>query len=518
MAQPLPTDDIARIYDASSMDSEEITNVLVKRFERRPQGYSYTNIGTRVLVALNPFEAQDSSSDDSALRYVEDYRDTSPDRPELVSHVFRTAEQAYLHMRQTGLNQSLAFIGESGSGKTEQRRLAFRFFSLLRTHSKKDVKLFVKLQQADIVLEAFTNAKTTSHGNASRVGTYIELQFDQRGRAVGVKTLTYLLEKARVTDTPPDERNFHIMYYLANGTTSENRLHFGMPADVISFEYLGHPGPAQRISNTSDVEQFADLCMAMKHIGLHKRYQRHIFSVLGAILCLGNLLFAFESQDGFDSAVVRNTDLLHQVSKVLGVDPIMLETVLTTKTQVVGNESCTVYLDAKGASVRRSELARGMYSLLFNWVVEFINGRFCREDNERETFIGMLDFPGWQSQRRNGYEQLCTNYANERIQHFMFHQVFEVGNDDYKADSLMSGPGFVDFPDRTECLDLFIKGKSGLFFIMDRQANEILGKGPAAAAAGKRGRKKGRKDSVSSMSEFTADADERMSAFQLLSS
>ncbi|KAJ1938392.1 hypothetical protein GGF37_004824 [Kickxella alabastrina] len=110
MAQPLPTDDIARISDASSMDSEEIANVLVKRFERRPQGYSYTNIGTRVLVALNPFEAQDSSSDDSALRYVEDYRDTSPDRPELVPHVFRTAEQAYLHMRQTGLNQSLAFM------------------------------------------------------------------------------------------------------------------------------------------------------------------------------------------------------------------------------------------------------------------------------------------------------------------------------------------------------------------------------------------------------------------------
>ncbi|KAI7833728.1 chitin synthase-domain-containing protein [Kickxella alabastrina] len=503
MAQPLPTDDIARISDASSMDSEEIANVLVKRFERRPQGYSYTNIGTRVLVALNPFEAQDSSSDDSALRY-------------LVPHVFRTAEQAYLHMRQTGLNQSLAFIGESGSGKTEQRRLAFRFFSLLRTHSKKDVKLFVKLQQADTVLEAFTNAKTTSHGNASRVGTYTELQFDQRGRAVGVKTLTYLLEKARVTDTPPDERNFHIMYYLANGTTSENRLHFGMPADVISFEYLGHPGPAQRISNTSDVEQFADLCMAMKHVGLHKRYQRHIFSVLGAILCLGNLLFAFESQDGFDSAVVRNTDLLHQVSKVLGVDPIMLETVLTTKTQVVGNESCTVYLDAKGASVRRNELGRGMYSLLFNWVVEFINGRFCREDNERETFIGMLDFPGWQSQRRNGYEQLCTNYANERIQHFMFHQVFEVGNDDYKADSLMSGPGFVDFPDRTECLDLFIKGKSGLFFIMDRQANEILGKGPAAAAAA--GKRAGRRAArIRDKNDFyqSVDSKNEMNSFMV---
>ncbi|KAJ2239559.1 hypothetical protein GGI13_007978, partial [Coemansia sp. RSA 455] len=404
--------------------------------------------------------------------------------------------------------------GESGSGKTEQRRLAFRFFSLLRTHSKKDVKLFLRLQQADIVLEAFANAKTTAHGNASRVGVYTELQFDQRGRAVGAKTLTYLLEKARVTDTAAEERNFHVLYYLANGASAENRTHFGMPNDIISFEYLSRhtAGAMQRISNISDIEQFADLCTAMKHVGLHKRYQRHIFAVLGAILCLGNLVFVFESQDGFDSAVVRNTDLLHQVSKVLGLDPITLETALTNKTQSVGNESCTVYLDARGAAVRRDELARALYSLLFNWVVEFINGRFCREDSERESFIGLLDFPGWQAQRRHGYEQLCSNYATERLQHFMFHQVFEVGNDEYQAEGMAVHVPTVDFPDRTGCVDLFIKPKSGLFSIMDRQAAEMLGQDKRA------NKRKGDKGgSISSQREFTADADDRMAAFQLLS-
>ncbi|KAJ2160693.1 hypothetical protein GGF46_002050 [Coemansia sp. RSA 552] len=515
MAQLLETDDLARLPEAEPMDDEQVVNELVKRFERRPQGQPYTNIGTRILVALNPFEAQEASSDESAMRYVDDYRDTSPQRPELPPHVFRTAEQAYLHMRQTGLNQSLVFIGEAGSGKTEQRRLAFRFFSLLRTHSKKDVKLFVRLQQADIVLEAFANAKTASHSNASRVGTYTELQFDERGRTVGAKTLTYLLEKARVTDTPPEERNFHVLYYLANGASPESRANFGMPADITTFEYLSRSSFGMRAgSNISDIEQFADLCMAMKHIGLHKRYQRHIFAVLGAILCLGNLSFVYESQDGFDSAVVKNTDLLHQVSKVLGLDPISLETALTNKTQTVGTESCTMYLDAHGAALRRDELARALYSLLFSWLVEFINGRFCREDNERESFVGMLDFPGWHTQRRNHYEQLCTNFANERLQHFMFHQVFEVGNDEYESEGIRSSIPHIDFPDRTACLDLFIKPKTGLFCIMDRQANEILGKGAGA----KKGKKKGRRDSISSSHEFTQDADERMAAFQLLSS
>lgn len=111
MVHSLPNDDLARLPDnaSSTMDSEELVNLLVKRYERRPHGHPYTNIGTRLLVALNPFETQDSCSDDSALAYVDNYRDTSVDREELPPHIFKTAEQAYLHMRQTGLNQSLIF-------------------------------------------------------------------------------------------------------------------------------------------------------------------------------------------------------------------------------------------------------------------------------------------------------------------------------------------------------------------------------------------------------------------------
>ncbi|KAJ2795315.1 hypothetical protein H4R21_005157, partial [Coemansia helicoidea] len=302
-----------------------------------------------------------------------------------------------------------------------------------------------------------------------------------------------------------------------------SRTHYGMPTDIGSFDYLTHPGVGMRGAASGDAEQFADLCTAMKHIGLHKRYQRHIFAVLGAVLSLGNLAFTYESQDGFDSAVVKNTDLLQQVSKVLGLDAIALETVLTNKTQTVGGESCTVYLDSRGAALRRDELARALYSLLFNWLVEFVNGRFCREDAERATFIGLLDFPGWHTQRRNKYEHLCSNYANERIHHFMFHQVFEVGNDEYAAEGIAAKVPQIAFPDRTGCLELFVKPTTGIFSIMDRQAAEILGQ-TAGGGGGRKGKGKKikkrepeRSDSAGSSREFTSGADERMAAFQLLS-
>ncbi|KAJ2678677.1 hypothetical protein GGH99_005634, partial [Coemansia sp. RSA 1285] len=153
--------------DAASRTKDGIDNVLIKRFEQRPDCQPYTNIGDRLLIALNPNETLDLASDERALQYIDDYRDTSVTRENLPPHVFR------------------------------QRRLVTRFLSLIRAHSKKDSRLYARIQNADIVLEAFTHAKTAVHNNGSRLGSYMEIQFDNRGRTVGAKTLTYLLEKSR---------------------------------------------------------------------------------------------------------------------------------------------------------------------------------------------------------------------------------------------------------------------------------------------------------------------------------
>ena len=137
--------------------------------------------------------------------------------------------------------------GETGSGKTEQRRLAMRLFSLIRSQSKKDSKLHQRIQCADIVLEAFTHAKTVEHNNASRIGSLYELQYDKQGRTSGMNTLVYLLEKSRLTATPNDERNFHIFYYLANGVTAEERNTFGLLEPGHNYSYLNRRETVQSI-------------------------------------------------------------------------------------------------------------------------------------------------------------------------------------------------------------------------------------------------------------------------------
>jgi chitin synthase len=106
---------------------------------------------------------------------------------------------------------------------------------------KKGSKLGTQVPAAEFILESFGSARTLFNPNASRFGKYTELQFNDRGRLAGVKTLDYCLERARVAGAPSGERNFHIFYYLVAGATPEERAHLRL-ADKGAYRYLGARG------------------------------------------------------------------------------------------------------------------------------------------------------------------------------------------------------------------------------------------------------------------------------------
>ncbi|KAJ7164534.1 glycosyltransferase family 2 protein [Mycena filopes] len=465
--------DLALVWPVSD---DVILNILRERFMTDT---IYTNIGTAALVALNPHKYVASSSDSVLQKYAAHYRDTSPHKDPLPPHIFQLANNAYYHMKRTTQDQSIIFSGETASGKSENRRLAIKTLLELSVSpaGKKGSKLATQVPASEFVLESFGNARTLFNPNASRFGKYTELQFSERGRLVGVKTLDYYLERNRVSGAPNGERNFHIFYYLVAGASAEERQHLHL-LDKTTYRYLGQHRSAPALAPSSagpvdDSSRFEQLKVALKTIGLSKRHVAQTCQLIAAILHLGNLEFTIDRGRNEDAAVVRNTDLCEIAASFLGVHPGDLEAALSYKTKLVKKELCTVFLDPDGASDNRDDLAKTLYSLLFAWLNEHINQRLCRDDFT--TFIGVFDLPGPQnlSSRPNSLDQFCVNFANERLQAHLQHTLFNAHVAEYTTEGLI--PAYLPatgtpFFDNGECIRLLQNKPGGLVHIMDDQA------------------------------------------------
>ncbi|KAF7347345.1 Glycosyltransferase family 2 protein [Mycena venus] len=463
------------VDDLASLSAPSDDAIVACLRERFMSDNIYVGIGSSGLVALNPHKYVSSNSDSVMHKYAANYRDTSEDKEQLPPHIFQLVNNAYYHMRRTTQDQSILFTGETASGKSENRRLAIKTLLELSVSNpgKKGSKLGTQVPASEFALESFGNARTLFNPNASRFGKYTELQFSDRGRLQGIKTLDYYLERNRVAGAPNGERNFHIFYYLVAGATPDERQHLHL-LDKTTYRYLGQhrtpSGPSAR--PTDDAVRFDQLKAALKTIGLSKRHVAQTCQLVAAILHLGNLEFMIDRNRNEDAAVVRNTDVCELVSDFLGVHPGDLEAAMSYRTKLVKKELCTVFLDPDGASDNRDELAKMLYSLLFAWLNEHINQRLCKDDFS--TFIGLFDLPGPQnlSSRPNSLDQFCINFANERLQSWTQHRLFESHVPEYTTEQLIPRLLPASFPyfDNSECIRLLQNRPGGLVHIMDDQA------------------------------------------------
>ncbi|KAG1641830.1 hypothetical protein G6F44_005444 [Rhizopus delemar] len=412
--------------------SSSIANCLRTRYSEHK---IYTNISSRHILALNPLKPLPLNDDQASLEYVAAYKDATGHPPSLDPHLFDLVNRIYFHMRRTGSDQAIVLRGVSGSGKSDVRQLTLRHLVRLSSH-KKESKVQTQIIESQRLLEAFGHCQTNKGTSSSRYGYYSEIQFNERGRMIGSKILHYSLESSRVTSDCVQsslDGNFNIFYYLLAGVSPDERTTLQL-LDPSSYTYLQKF--SKRAILPTDAERFEDLKTAMKTCGFRKEQMGRIIQLAATILHLGNLTFIDPQGTGTqEAAFVKNTELLDLVADFLGLDPHALENVLTFKTTLIRKDITTLILNAEQASLQRDELCQVLYSLLFSWIVEKINSKTCVE--EFNSFIGLLDFPGLQSDYPvAGFEQLCINLCSEHIQAYVDRTLFEVEADLFRAEGI----------------------------------------------------------------------------------
>uniref|UniRef100_A0AAV2JWH5 Myosin motor domain-containing protein n=1 Tax=Knipowitschia caucasica TaxID=637954 RepID=A0AAV2JWH5_KNICA len=315
--------------------------------------------------------------------------------------------------------------------------------------------------------QAFGNAKTEENNNSSRFGKFIQLNYLESGVIRGAVIEKYLLEKFRLVSRDKNERNYHVFYYLLVGASKEEQkeFHLQKPQD---FHYL-RQGDLQLEDEESLGQEYRRLHQAMEMVGFLPSTKKQIFSILSVILHLGNLTYSSKS----GGLKVGPDEALNTLSALLKVKKEVLQTTLTTRRAVVSAEVVLSKFTVKEATKMRDSMAKSLYSALFDWIIFHINhallNRRDMEDSVSCLSIGVLDMFGFENLHKNSFEQLCINFANEKLQHFIINHIFTLQQADYVSEGLVWQN--IDYTDNIGCVHLLSEKPTGLFELLDKESS-----------------------------------------------
>ncbi|CAN1239210.1 VIII-2 [Linum grandiflorum] len=448
-ANPDILDGVDDLMQLSFLNEPSVLHNLKYRYT---EDMIYSKAGP-VLIAVNPFK-------DVPLygkKAVDAYKQKDMAWP----HVYALADAAYDQMMRDEKNQSIIISGESGAGKTETAKYAMQYLAALGGGSG---GMELEMLQTNCVLEAFGNAKTSRNKNSSRFGKLIEIHFTKLGKICGAKIQTFFCEQSRVVQVGDGERSYHVFYQLCSGAPSLLREKLSLKA-AAEYKYLNQ-SECFEIDGVDDAVKFHKLQDAFESLKIPKEDQERVFEILAAILWLGNI--TFQTVDNENHVEVLPDEALANASKLMKCTALGLMVALSTHKIRAGNDNISKKKTLQQAIDARDALAKFLYGNLFDWLMEQINKLLDGSQNTWRS-INILDIYGFESFKKNSFEQFCINYANERLQQHFNRHLLKLEQEEYEEDGIDWTK--VDFEDNQDCLDLFEKKPIGLLSLLDEESN-----------------------------------------------
>ncbi|XP_071573945.1 unconventional myosin-Ie isoform X1 [Temnothorax nylanderi] len=423
--------------------------------KRYMDDYIFTCIGP-VLVSVNPFKQMPYFGE----KEVEIYQGAAP--YENPPHIYGLADEMYRNMLIDNESHCVIISGESGAGKTVAAKYIMSYVARVSGGGKKVQKVKDVILESNPLLEAFGNAKTVRNNNSSRFGKYVEMQFGSGGQPNGGKISNFLLEKSRVTCHNPGERNFHIFYQLTTGANQEMKTEFGL-TDLNYYQYLSYGGN-YKVDGTNDARDFQETLKALSVMGIKDAEVMNIFRLVAGILHVGNIQFVEKG----NYSQIADKQFLEFPAYLFGISAEHLSYKLISREfeSKWGNqsESVDVTLNVEQALYARDALAKDIYARLFDYLVKKVNS--AMETNTDGYEIGILDIYGFEIFDKNGFEQFCINFVNEKLQQIFIELTLKAEQEEYVSENIRWTP--IDYFNNAIVVEL-LEGKRppGLFLVLD---------------------------------------------------
>ncbi|KAG9485987.1 hypothetical protein GDO78_008861 [Eleutherodactylus coqui] len=428
-----------RVEDLASLVYLNESSVLHTLRQRYGGNLLHTFAGP-AMVIMNPMSSPSIYSEKVMHMFKGCRReDTSP-------HIYGVAQAAYWNMLMTRQDQSIVLLGSSGSGKTTSCQHVIQY---LATVSGSTGKIFSaeKWQAVYTMLEAFGNSGSSLNGNSTRFSQIISLDFDQAGQVASATIQTMLLEKLRVVRRPENEATFNVFYYLLAGADSALRteLHLNHLADNNVFGITSKGEDKQK-----SAQLFSKLQAAMKILGVSSEEQKVFWLILGAIYHLGSAGATKAGRKQF-----ARHEWAQKAAYLLGCSLEELSSsIFKHHAKTSGLQKSTSFRqglddasqgDGPGSKLSALEclegMASGLYSELFTLLISLLN-RALKSSQHSLCSIMIVDTPGFQNPelvkggRGATFEELCHNYAQERLQALFHEKTFAQELERYKEENI----------------------------------------------------------------------------------
>ncbi|GAV48167.1 hypothetical protein ZYGR_0I04640 [Zygosaccharomyces rouxii] len=412
-------------------DMSELTHLnepsVLYNLENRYQDDSIYTYSGLFLVAINPYN--------NVRIYTQEYMNLYHGSPKEDNkpHIFALAEEAYQRLLSVKQDQSVLVTGESGAGKTENTKRILQYLASITSEDKllstKQESFERKILESNPILESFGNSQTVRNNNSSRFGKFIKIEFDERGKINGAHIEWYLLEKSRIINQHPLERNYHIFYQLLQGLSSQELRKLEINSKSIKdYRFLSNSNPS--IPGVDDAKDFQELLSAFKIMGFADDEVNHVFQIISIILHLGNVEFLSERAE---QASIKND--ISALCRLLGVKENDFKAATLKPKSKAGREWVSQSKNAQQSRSILNSLSRTLYEKLFSFIVDKIN-RSLDHGSMTANYIGLLDIAGFEIFQNNSFEQLCINYTNEKLQQFFNHYMFVLEQNEYLKENI----------------------------------------------------------------------------------
>merc|ERR1712038_1474165 len=233
--------------------------------------------------------------------------------------------------------------------------------------------------------------------------------------------------------------------------------------DIYDYSYVSQGKVT--VASIDDNEELEYTFSAFEIIGFSPEETWDCFKITAAVMSCGEVHFKQKGRD--DQAETDDTNYPNKMAELMGVEPNDLFKAFCKPKIKVGTEWVTKGQSCAQATNGVGGIARATFDRLFKWLIIKCNDTLIDKSMKKVNFVAVLDIAGFEIFEYNGYEQISTNFVNEKLQQFFNHHMFVVEQEEYISEGIEWA--MVDFGmDLQDCIIMFEK-PMGVWAILEEE-------------------------------------------------